>query len=293
MRLLRAGRREEGIEVETGYPRIAAMNICHCFYGLDEFFSSAARAGYELAEIWTGPMHFFLDYAEHDSVEVIRGLAETNGIRIIGLCPEQNNPKPSNIAARGEAPRARTLSYFKNAIDVAACLGVPQVTCTSGWAFFDEPREAAWERSVSMLRTIAEYAEGAGVRLVAEALQHGESVLVNTAYDLRDLLDAVDRPALLACLDTGAMEAAGETISGYFEVLGANRIAHCHFVDTGEVSHVAWGDGHRDMRADLDELVANGYLGVCSIETYGERYFANPGSADAQVMDIYRTATEE
>ena len=50
------------------------------------------------------------------------------------------------------------------------------------------------------------------------------------------------------------------------------------------------GDGDRDMRADLDRLVARGYRGVVSAETYDWRYFANPAAADAQVMAEYRRA---
>lgn len=55
-------------------------------------------------------------------------------------------------------------------------------------------------------------------------------------------------------------------------------------------THLAWGDGDRDMRADLDRLVARGYRGVVSAETYDGRYFADPAAADAQVMAEYRRA---
>ncbi|MFR2626509.1 MAG: hypothetical protein ACLS89_02680 [Collinsella sp.] len=44
------------------------------------------------------------------------------------------------------------------------------------------------------------------------------------------------------------------------------------------------------MRADLDRLVARGYRGVVSAETYDWRYFADPAAADAQVMAEYRRA---
>ena len=47
------------------------------------------------------------------------------------------------------------------------------------------------------------------------------------------------------------------------------------------------GDG---QRADLDRLVARGYRGVVSAETYDGRYFADPAAADAQVMAEYRRA---
>ena len=89
----------------------------------------------------------------------------------------------------------------------------------------------------------------------------------------------------------GAMAVAGDTIDGYFDVLG-DDIAHVHFVDVTAdgTTYLAWGDGDRDMRADLDRLVARGYKGVVSAETYDEQYFANPTAADAQVMAEYRRA---
>ena len=273
------------------YPQLAAMNIIHSFYPLQEFLASSEAAGYRHVELWTGPMHFFLSAFGYDPLNELRDGLARHGLALVGLCPEQNNPKPHNVAARGLRAQARTHAYFCNAIEVAAGLDAPQVVVTPGWAFLNEPREEAWGRSVEMLRSLSEQAGRRGVRLVLEALQPEESVLANTAADIAQLIDEVANPALLACLDIGAMERAGETIDGYFDELG-DRIVHCHFTDYADVSHVAWGDGHRSMRADLDALVAHRYQGICSVETYSERYLADPAAADARTMSIYQHATE-
>mgnify|MGYP002904575829 FL=1 len=129
------------------------------------------------------------------------------------------------------------------------------------------------------------------MRLVLEALQPVESMIVNSAADTKRMIEAVDHPALKACLDLGAMAVAGDTIDDYFDLLG-DDVAHVHFVDVSAdgTTHLAWGDGDRDMRADLDRLVARGYRGVVSAETYDWRYFADPAAADAQVMAEYRRA---
>lgn len=237
-------------------------------------------------------MHLYVDCHGYDSLEQVRELSQRYGVRIVGLCPEQNNPKPWNIAARGNEARARTLAYFKNVVDIAAELGAEQVMVSSGWAFLNEPIEDAWGRSASMLRAIAEHAGERGVRLVLEALQPVESMIVNSAADTKRMIDAVGHPALKACLDMGAMAVAGDTIDDYFDLLG-DDVAHVHFVDVAAdgTTHLAWGDGDRDMRADLDRLVARGYRGVVSAETYDWRYFADPAAADAQVMAEYRRAT--
>lgn len=272
------------------YPQLAAMNIIHCFYSLEEFLGSAEAAGYRQVELWCGPMHLFLDHTGHDPLDELRAGLAAHGLSLVGLCPPQNNPKPGNIAARSARAQMRTHAYFCHAIEVAAELEAPQVVVTPGWAFLDEPREAAWVRSVEMLRSLAEHAAQRGVRLAMEALQPEESVLVNTASDLARLIDEVDRPALVACLDMGAMERVGETIDDYFACLG-ERVAHCHFTDYGEVSHLAWGDGHRSMKDDLQALASHGYAGVCSVETYDERYLANPAQADTRTIAIYQSVT--
>ena len=207
--------------------------------------------------------------------------------------PEQNNPKPWNVAVCGEAGQKRTLSYFKNVIDAAAELGAPQILVTSGWAYLDEPAEDAWSRSVAMLRSVCDYADTRGIRVALEALQPSESVLVNTAQDVARILEAVDRPNLKACIDFGAMEVAGDTIDGYFEVLG-DKIVHTHFVDVGGgTTHLAWGDGERDMRADLEALMRHGYTGYVSAETCDGRYYQDPSKATTQVIEMYRRVTAE
>ncbi len=124
-------------------PELSLMNINHRYYSIETFFKAAGEAGYRNIELWTGSMHLYVDCHEHESVDKIRDLAAQYGIKIVCVCPEQNNPKPWNVAVRGEAGQKRILSYFKNVIDVAVELGAPQILVTSGWAYLDEPAEDA------------------------------------------------------------------------------------------------------------------------------------------------------
>ena len=50
------------------------------------------------------------------------------------------------------------------------------------------------------------------------------------------------------------------------------------------------GLGPSQIYRMLERLVARGYRGVVSAETYDWRYFADPAAADAQVMAEYRRA---
>ena len=132
------------------------------------------------------------------------------------------------------------------------------------------------------------------MNLAIEALQPSESVLANSAADMRRLLDDVSEPALKICLDTGAMARAGDTIEGYFELFGPD-VVHAHFVDVqmDEMdTHIAWGDGTRDMTADLRAFIEGGYQGILSVETVSSRYHTDPAEADRRSMDMYRRAVE-
>lgn len=277
--------------METVAFEIAAMNCHYRFMSLETFFADAAAAGYTAAEVWCGPMHFALDYHRNDSVDYLAALAESSGIQVIGVCPEQTNPKPANMAARGAEAQERVFATFCRAIDVSRALGANRVTVTSGWGFLDEPRVDAWARSVEMLKRLAAYAGEAGVALDIEALQKDETNLARSADELEQLLDDVADPALTVCLDLGAMWRAGDTIPGYFKRFGA-RITHCHFSDIGGESHLAWGDGARDMASDLAAFALCGYTGALSFEIVNKRYHTDPAAALAQSARQYQLALD-
>ncbi len=275
--------------MNTQKMELAAMNCHHRFYELEDFFASAKKNGYKYVEIWTGPQHYFMDHNGYESVEKLKKLEEKYGIKVIGICPEQTNPKPNNMAAKDLKMQERVLKYFKNAIDVACQIKANQVVVTSGWGFLSENVEEAYKRSIIMLRKIAEYAEEKNMNLAIEALQPEESLIANTASELKRLIDDVDRPALKVCLDTGAMARAKDTIQTYFDVFGDNVI-HAHFVDVDmekETTHLAWGDGKRNMSEDIKVFMENNYCGILSVECVNGKYFEKPQEADKKSMDVY------
>ena len=107
-----------------------------------------------------------------------------------------------------------------------------------------------------------------------------------TAEEMKQLIDDVDSPALKVCIDTGAMVRAKDTIDDYFKIFG-DRIVHAHFVDVDEdhfTTHLAWGDGTRNMKEELEAFRRNGYKGILSVECVNGRYFENPKVADKQSM---------
>lgn len=273
--------------------KLSAMNCHHRFYTLESFFANAKANGYSCVELWTGPQHFYMDYHGYETIAKLKDLEHRYGIKIIGICPEQTNPKPNNMAVRDSGMQLQVEHYFKNAIDAAVEIKANQVVVTSGWAFLDEPREDAYQRSVKMLQKISEYAEQKGMLLAIEALQRNESVLVNSVEELQHLLKEVQRDALKVCLDTGAMAMAGNTIQQYFDVFH-DDIIHAHFVDVkADTTHLAWGDGERNMKEDLQVFIQNEYHGVLSVECVNSQYFENPSVADEQSIQQYQKYMKE
>ena len=157
--------------------RLCAMNCHYRFYELEDFFQSVHKLGMHYVELWSGPMHYYVDARRHDSPEQLKKLCDRYQITIIGICPEQTNPKPNNIAVKQKHRQEEVLNYYRQMIDIACELECRQVLVTSGWCYYSEAVEEAWNRSVVMMKRITDYAKQRNVILALEALQPEESRL--------------------------------------------------------------------------------------------------------------------
>ena len=161
-----------------------------------------------------------------------------------------------------------------------------------GWAYYDESKEDAWNRSVEMMRKVCDYAKANDILVAIEALQPDESVLVNSVEQLKAYLDAVNHPQLKVCIDFGAMARVNNTIQDYFDAFGKDVI-HTHFVDGKPTGHLAWSDGTRDLKQDLLDLEANGYHGYLSLETATSRYYEKPWVAEQTTLKAFEKLGKE
>ncbi|MEF9920227.1 MAG: sugar phosphate isomerase/epimerase family protein [Erysipelotrichaceae bacterium] len=266
--------------------KLSAMNCHYRFYEFEYFFATAKELGFKEVEIWTSPHHYFVDYNGYEDPDKLRTLADKYGVKIICLCPEQTNPKPNNMAAKDENQKVRVRKYFKNMIDIADTLKIKKVLVTSGWAFYNEVREDAWKRSVTMMRELCSYALSKNITLCIEALQPYESRLVTDTVTMKQYLDDVLAANLKVCIDMGAMAKAEETIDDYFKMFKED-VVHVHFVDGHPCGHLAWGDGTRNMKEDLQALENHDYQGYLSLENATDRYYENPKKADKQSKYLF------
>ncbi|MFQ6868576.1 MAG: hypothetical protein ACLRTU_09760 [Thomasclavelia ramosa] len=51
---------------------VCAMNCHYRFYTLEDFFKKSFENGFQYVELWTGPMHFYLDCNGYDPVENLK-----------------------------------------------------------------------------------------------------------------------------------------------------------------------------------------------------------------------------
>lgn len=263
--------------------RIAAMNSHYRYYTLEDFFNAIQFLGITHAELWTCASHFLLDEFTRQDTGELRQKARNHGIEIVCLTPEQNNPKPYNLAARDPELIQRTKHYFQNAIYAAEELECGLISVSSGWNFYSEPREEGWKRSVTMIYELSEVAYQHGVTLVMETLLPRETRLVRTIRELKKMLDDVNSPGLKVNLDLGSMSVAGESIQQWFDMFGSD-IRHCHFVDGHPAGHLAWGEGNRDPEADLSAFYNNNYKGYFTLELLSPDYYEKPWEADKKSL---------
>lgn len=252
--------------------QLCATNFSYLRCTLDRWLDDMAELGVEHVELWGVSPHLYVDDTTPQQVEQIRRKLEERELKLECFCPEQVM-YPINIAAADPTLRDRSIAYFHRCAEVAAQLGAPILFCTSGWNTLDEDPAQAWERSRDALASIAARADELGLTCVLEALQPVESHIVTTSADIARMRSEIGAPNLKVALDTGAMVAAGETISDY---TSKGDLHHVHFVDGAPTGHLAWGDGDRPLATWLQDLADADYTGFLSLETIADRYWLDP-----------------
>lgn len=267
--------------------QLYAMNIHYRYYELEYFFQKCREMGFKNAELWLCPQHFYINSMWSESLDKLRYLMAAYEVRIACICPEQNNPKPNNVAARSELLIQNTKNYFRRVIELAAGIGCDKVLITPGWNYHDEDANAARERSIKMLQTICDMASPYGISLAMESIWSRSSVIANTKEKVKLIKDGVNRRNFKLTIDLGALGDVSETVEEWFEVFG-NEIIHCHFTDGNPTGHMPWGLGERNMYEVLQEFEVNGYQGGFSMEYVDARSFVNPEKWDRQTLEQFQ-----
>ena len=255
--------------------QLCAMNFHYFRHAFDRYLDDVVASGLRQIELWAAAPHFHLGDETLASGRRLAGAVRARGLEIVCFTPEQCL-YPVNLAAREEAMRERSLRMFLDSLDLAVEMGIPALLVTPGWGYVGESVSEAWAYSRDGLAILARRAERLGLVLLLEPLTPTESNLINTAQDLRRMIDDIGSPQIHAILDTVAMAVAGDTVADYVRLFGT-KLSHVHLID-GDLdgSHLAWGDGSLSLEPMLRDLQAGGYTGALSLEFTSPRYWLEP-----------------
>lgn len=260
---------------------VCSMNIHYRYYPIDVFYNSCFENEINNVELWLCPQHFLVNDRIHFDINKVKQTLDKYNLKVACICPEQNNPKPCNMASKDELIIDYSFKYLKNVILFAEKIQCPKILLTSGWDSYDEEIESAWNRSIDHMRTIANFSKEHNVSICIEPLQPFESRLINNKNQMFKYLKDLNCENVFVAIDTGALGAANETIQEWFEMFG-EKIIHTHYVDGTPTGHMPIGYGNRNINEDIEVFDYYKYKGVLSFEFANKMAFKEPNKYDLQ-----------
>ena len=266
--------------------QIAGMNLVYKFYSFDYFLNAMERLGYESIEVLPNAPHFYVPDLSAGDMASIRQKIADHHLKVICYTPDQCS-YPVNISYHSETARRRSIQSLIRQIEICSYLGSGQMLLTSGYGYFDEPKEHAWARMIDSLGQLSRKAEKEGIVLVLEPIRTDETNLVTDLPSLKKALREVGSPSLKGMLDTSPMYYAGESIAQYARELG-DDLWHIHLIDGRPAGHLAWGDGIFPLDQYILEIEQAGYDRYMTLELTSAEYYNEPSPAMEKSMNALR-----
>ncbi|MGK0358670.1 MAG: protein FrlC [Bradymonadia bacterium] len=266
---------------------------------LPEAIERIAAHGYSGVELLADRPHWHPGLGASDRAAILRALQATgltvsniNANTAMALWPEWMpetvfEPALSNHDA---AVRARRIDYTRAALDFAVEVGARCVSVTSGRCEADiEPGEGKRYFAEGLAR-ICEDAAERGLKI---GVEYEPGLLVETAAEVKAMIDAVGHPALGANLDIGHAICVGEDPADAIATL-AGRIWNVHLEDIRGTKHfhLVPGEGDIDFAAVFAALEAHGYDNFITVELYTCSARADAAAA-AAIEHLRRCAAPE
>ncbi|HEV3263177.1 MAG TPA: sugar phosphate isomerase/epimerase family protein [Gemmataceae bacterium] len=169
------------------------------------------------------------------------------------------------LSSRDVGVRDRAVARLGEYVGWAARLGAVVVVGLLQGLRGDEPDEAvANDRIADCLRRVAGVAQGQGVSLVIEPVNHLQVGFNNTAAEAAAMVDRVGSPALTYMLDTIHMNIEERSIAQTIRAHGP-RIRHFHLCET---NGGPFGTGNLDFDRVLAALTEVNYQHYVSVKIY-------------------------
>lgn len=268
--------------------KLAPMNYHYVRYPIGKFLDKVERSPFDSIDLYcSAPQLNLFDYPLGRLLELARELRRRH-LSVMAMTPE-NCVYPVNFCTQDLLTRESSLRYYQRAVDTAEFLSCPNVQISTGFGYFDAPREEAWKYCREAVGQLALYCEKKGVTLLLEELKVTTTNVLVTSGDLAKMIREIGSPAVVGMVDMDQMTYAEETVDDYFANLG-DRLRHVHFNDRG---HTVPGDADFPMKQYYDRLKAHGYDGTCSFEICDRRYYCDPDKAIDDIVAWLKANTNE
>ena len=218
--------------------KFAPMNYHYLRYPIKKFLDKVERSPFNSIDLYcSAPQLNLFDYPLLRLIELKKEI-EAHHLSVMAMTPE-NCVYPVNFCTQDDLTRESSIRYYQRAIDTAQFLDCPCVQISTGFGYFDQPREEGWKYCRESLWTLAQYCEKKDVRLLLEELKVTTTNVLITSKDIAKMLEEIESPSIVGMVDMDQMTYAKETIDDYFDNLG-DKLQHIHFNDRG---HTVPGDG--------------------------------------------------
>lgn len=202
--------------------KFAPMNYHYLRYPLTKFLDKVERSPFDSIDLYcSAPQLNLFDHPLSHLLE-LDGELRRRHLTVAAMTPE-NCVYPVNFCTQDRITRESSLRYYQRAIDTAEFLGCPRVQISTGFGYFDAPREEAWNNCRESMAQLAAYAERKHVTLLLEELKNTTTNVLITSRDIARMLDEIDSPAIVGMVDMDQMTYAGETVADYFANLGSRK----------------------------------------------------------------------
>ena len=221
-----------------------------------------------------------------------RKIAEDTGIAITGLHWLLTAPAGLSLTSDDPETHRRTGEHMNAMVDLCADLGGKVIIHGSpkqrGLDHASSPQRAR-DGALTLLRSAAERAQGAGVTYCIEPLSPAMTDYVTNVAEALDIVEEINLPSLATMIDTlaawgGENEEPDALIRRH---MASGRIRHIHVNDD---NMRAPGQGERRFAPVLKALLDTSYNGLIGIEPFD--YHPDGPAAAARAIGYLRGIAE-
>ena len=134
--------------------KLAPMNYHYLRYPIKKFLDKVERSPFDSIDLYcSAPQLNIFDYPLSSLLELDRDI-RSRGLSIMAMTPE-NCVYPVNFCTQDRTTRESSIRYYQRAIVTAEFLGCTCIQISTGFGYFDAPREEAWNYCRDYMQQLA------------------------------------------------------------------------------------------------------------------------------------------